>query len=288
MKLIVFFRSILITLLVFYSTHSAAKVIELKLQSGLTATASYLEGEADKPLVLLLHGFLQTREFPTVENLATTLNDSGYPVLLPTLSLGIDRRNSSLSCEAIHTHSIPEANSEIQQWTDWLITQKKYQNIIWLGHSLGSLQLLAAHSEKSRPEVKGLILLSLVYLGQNMDKPTLLKLKTQAAQSGKMENESPMPYQLSFCSRYVALGKSWLSYMQWSAAYTAAQFSQLNIPVFLLMGSQDKRIHPEWIQKLANTEISVQTIIDANHFFNGAQEFDLHNEVETILENLVY
>ncbi len=67
-----------------------ADVVTLELQQGLTARAEYRAGARDKPAVLILHGFLQTHNFPTVHNLAEGLVTAGYSVLTPTLTLGGD------------------------------------------------------------------------------------------------------------------------------------------------------------------------------------------------------
>ncbi len=90
------------------TTSGAERRVELEVAPGLTAAAAYWQGEADMPPVLIAHGFLQTREFPTVSRLAESLADFGYSVLKPSLSLGIDRRTKSLACEAIHTHSMQQ------------------------------------------------------------------------------------------------------------------------------------------------------------------------------------
>ena len=98
--------------------------------------------QRDKPAVLLLHGFLQTRDFPTVATLARGLRDAGYPVLSPTLSLNIPNRSQSLACEAIHRHSLDDDIGEIARWVDWLKSHG-HRSIVLIGHSFGSLQLLA-------------------------------------------------------------------------------------------------------------------------------------------------
>lgn len=66
-----------------------AAVAQQEMRPGIPASADYLSGEPGKPAVLLLHGFLQTRDFPTVATLARGLQDAGYTVLAPTLSLNI-------------------------------------------------------------------------------------------------------------------------------------------------------------------------------------------------------
>ena len=98
--------------------------MSLELRSGLTAVSDYWPGEADLPAILILHGFLQTREFQTVRRLAEALSDEGYSVLLPSLTLGLDRRRQSVACEAIHTHSMQQDVDELRAWIDWLAAQR--------------------------------------------------------------------------------------------------------------------------------------------------------------------
>jgi len=122
------------------SAHAA--IVRLEMRPGIDASAEYLAGLRNKPAVLLLHGFLQTREFPTVATLARGLQDAGYPVLTPTLSLGIPNRAQSLACEAVHRHSLDEDVAEIARWVDWLKSHG-HRSIVLIGHSFGSMQLLA-------------------------------------------------------------------------------------------------------------------------------------------------
>ena len=122
------------------SVHAA--IAQLEMHPGIPASAEYLPGQRDKPAVLLLHGFLQTRAFPTVATLARGLHDAGYSVLSPTLSLGIPNREKSLACEAVHTHSLNDDVMEITRWVTWLKSQG-HRSIVLVGHSFGSMQLLA-------------------------------------------------------------------------------------------------------------------------------------------------
>src|SRR3569833_1002901 len=78
-----------------FSVAAHAAIVQQEMRPGIPANAEYLIGQRSKPAVLLLHGFLQTREFPTVATLARGLQDAGYAVLLPTLSLNIPNRMRS-------------------------------------------------------------------------------------------------------------------------------------------------------------------------------------------------
>ncbi|MBT8135298.1 MAG: hypothetical protein KJO03_12370, partial [Gammaproteobacteria bacterium] len=43
-----------------------AETVSLETSKNVTATAEYISGEPGKPLLILIHGFLQTRSFSTV------------------------------------------------------------------------------------------------------------------------------------------------------------------------------------------------------------------------------
>lgn len=146
--------------LLFFSPGSRGATVDLTISSKLTATADYHEGKRSKPAVMVVHGFLQTREFPTIARLAQGLAEAGYSVLAPTLTLGVPRRGQSLSCEAIHAHSFEGDVAELGRWAAWL-NGRGHRQIIMVGHSFGSLQSLA-HAAAPSPGVSKVIAVSLV------------------------------------------------------------------------------------------------------------------------------
>ncbi|MES9992843.1 MAG: hypothetical protein ABW098_12865 [Candidatus Thiodiazotropha sp.] len=83
------------------------------MESGLTINAEYLDNESQAPAILILHGFLQTRDSFTLRRLGKALHEAGYRILLPNLSLGINDRRQSLACEAIHNHPMEQDTKEI-------------------------------------------------------------------------------------------------------------------------------------------------------------------------------
>ena len=60
--------------------------IKLNIHDNITAYAEYFQGDADKPTILILHGFLLTHNFHTVKRLAESLHESGYNILIPTFT----------------------------------------------------------------------------------------------------------------------------------------------------------------------------------------------------------
>lgn len=244
--------------------------------------ADYHQGEADKATIVLLHGFLQTRDFSTVKQIGDNLASEGYTVLRPSLSLGIDRRKSSLRCTSIHTHSMEDGTQELSLWMNWL-KAKGHDNVVGIGHSFGSLRLIIYQNQTDVPKFKHLILTSLVYSGQSLTEGNL-SLHTAKAQKALAEKQMmPAVYQLSFCDKYTSLPDAFLSYTHWDALNTAAALNQISVPTTIIIGSEDNRIRAEWVKQLKTDLVSIQTIEGANHFFDSEHEFDIQEKIQDSL-----
>lgn len=266
-------RAYLFCLLIAMLPASAeAAIVQLEMRPGIAASAEYLAGQPNQPAVLLLHGFLQTREFPTVVTLARGLHDAGYSTLSPTLSLGIPRRAQSLACEAVHRHSLDDDLAEISRWVGWLKSHG-HRSIVLVGHSFGSLQLLAyldAHPDKA---VKAFIGASLVEAQVNSTlRPSLItELESQAAN----KQRALVTHALSFCRKYTSTPENLLSYVRWDQARTLAALKASPVSVQLIMGGQDEVLGRDWIKALKHVRTPLVVVEGANHFMDGEHEFDL-------------
>jgi hypothetical protein len=58
------------------------------------------------------------------------------------------------------------------------------------------------------------------------------------------------------------------------------------VPAEIILGSADKTITTDWPGKIQSRGIQVELIDKAGHFFDGAQEFDLADKIETLLNTL--
>lgn len=261
-----------------------AEIIRKPVEDGISATAEYRVGDPSKPAILILHGFLQTRDFSTVRRLANALYDWNYTVLAPTLSLGIDSRARSLPCEAIQTHSMDDAIDELAMWVDWLVTQG-HDHIILVGHSSGSATEVAYLKERAHPAVKETILISLVAFG-----PGKLSYETEAhakAAREARENDSNAlgEYALAFCRQYPTTADNFLSYYRWSRPHLAEALAGLDVPSHIIVGGSDQRMTAAWIDEMEAAHGDVIVIDGANHFFDDAHEFDLLDVFERLLES---
>lgn len=257
-----------------------AVVVKQDMRPGIAAEAEYLIGERGQPAVLLVHGFLQTREFPTVATLARGLQDEGYTVLSPTLSLNIPARTRSLACEAVHRHSLDDDVAEIGRWISWL-RARGHTTIVLLGHSFGSLQLLAYLSSKPDPAVKGYLGASLVdaQLGTASRPAVLEDLEGRVARGERGLITRP----LSFCKRYTSTPADFLSYARWDQARVLAVLKQPPVRLTLVMGDADTVLDHGWLKALQHVQTPMAVVRGANHFMDGEHEFDLLEHSLTFL-----
>ncbi len=256
-----------------------AEDVAITLPSGIMAKARLQRGAPDRPAVLILHGFLQTYEFPMVRRLADALAEDGYTVLTPNLSLDIDRRSQSLACEAIHTHTLEGETAELWAWIDWLAGQTQAP-ILVMGHSTGGLQVLAQTATRPHPRTRGIILISLAYFGPgpvNLESAAdLARAEADLAQG----RSDPQVYALSFCQRYPTLPAAYLSYVHWGATRSHEAIAGLaGTPLALVLGTGDSRLDWDWVARLEATGTRVRRVDGANHFFDSGHEFDLWDAV---------
>jgi len=259
-----------------------AQEIELETSERYIASANFLEGEADKKALLILHGFLQTRNFSTVKRLGDTLHESGFSVLSPTLSLGLHRRRQSLPCEAIHTHSIQTDAAEIKQWVDWL-TEKTGKKPTLIGHSSGSITLLNYLDIYGTDGIEKLILISISPFTNEITPVDEKNLKW-ARDDLNSGYDSLYTYKLSYCDTYPSTSSAWLSYKQWDQEKLGELTVKYSDLIDVIIGTNDNRLSMEWRDLLQSKGVNISFIEGANHFFDQAHEFDLSDTMESLLD----
>lgn len=260
-----------------------AEIVQMRNHDGSIISAEYLAGDNGAKPILILHGFLQTNKFPTVSRLATALNESGYSVLTPTLSLGINKRNKSLACEAIHTHNMKSDTQEISLWVNWLNSQTgKPVNLI--GHSAGSLTLINFLHLPAKAPVDKTILISLSYFGEGLFSNETME-DAQRAYIDTKNGFNPLgTYAISFCKVYPTRALDFLSYYEFNRDKVAKLVSKYAENVSVIIGTDDLRADKNWRMYLKENDINVISIDGANHFFDQSHEFELFDKVESLLE----
>lgn len=256
----------------------------LNASNDIQVSADYQSNDMDKPLLLFVHGFLQTRDFQTVKRLSNALYESGFSTLSPNLSLGISNREQSLSCESIHLHNLNSETKEIAQWVDWA-EKKGHKHIVLIGHSAGSVNITHyLATGKNLHSIDKTILISLTYYGPNRNAAfESEKFALKAQKMLKANNTGLETFALGFCKHYVSTAKDYLSYYNWS---NQKVINALNTQPenHVIIGASDERIGEKWLKQLKQSNAKVTVIKGANHFFDQAHEFDLLDAVESILE----
>lgn len=249
-----------------------AAIAQQEMRANIPATADYLPGEQGKPAVLLLHGFLQTREFSTVATLARGLHDAGYTVLVPTLSLNVPNRSRSLACEAVHHHSLDQDVDEIAQWVRWL-KSRGHGSIVLVGHSFGSMQLLAYLAHHPDPAVKGYIGASLI----EAQIGTAARAELVAHLEGRVRagQRALVTRSLSFCKKYTSTPDGMLSYVRWDQARVLDALKHSPVEARLIMGDADQMLGHGWLKALQHVQTQMVIVHGASHFMDGQHEFDL-------------
>lgn len=257
---------------------AGADTVSLKLENGIRANADFRPGDPGKPALLLLHGFLQTYNFHTIFSLSGALNDEGYTTLAPTLSLNVPNRRKSLACEAIHTHTLEGDLSEVRQWIDWLGRQG-HDSVILVGHSTGSMTLLAYLEQERDPRVKDFIGISIVESRMESSVEQQAVLREDLRRRIERGDRSLVRHQFSFCKPMLAAPDSLLSYMVWTPDRILQAIRNTETPQFFIMGSLDNRLGADWIERLGETGKPVVIIYGANHFMGGEYEFALSDVI---------
>lgn len=264
--------------------NAQAEIVTSQLPSGVSVSAEFQRGEANKLAVLVLHGFMTTRNFNTVQSMYNDLADAGYTVLAPTLSLGINNRAASVPCNAIHTHTWEQDIAEIDFWVRWLAKQG-FDSIALLGHSTGSLQLVDYAAGKPAPQVKKVIATSLVNIRRYTDS---VLAEREIAEAKRLATVQPSPlyeYHLVFCENFTATPDSYLSYIQWTRQRVLERLRNAKVPIEVIMGGADKRFSGDWIEALKGSGTSVHVIKGASHFFDATNEFDLLDCIQQCLKD---
>jgi pimeloyl-ACP methyl ester carboxylesterase len=261
-----------------------AEEVAVQLPGGLKGLAEYRRGAADKPAVLVLHGFLQTHRFSTVRLIVSEVADAGYPVLSPTLTLNIDQRHNSLTCDAIQNHSVEQASREIGAWVDWLKKQG-HPHIILIGHSTGSDHLLNYLHNGGDSAISAFIATSVGPLDSWQHPEESRRQQAEAEAAVAMGDTGLKQYSLGFCrNNYMAPPKDFLSYMQWDRELIVRQLHTVPVPTTVVLGQSDNWLPPGWADTIEQNAIPLVRINDANHYFSGIAEFDFQAAILSLVE----
>jgi dienelactone hydrolase len=261
----------------------SAEIAE-RFSNGLTLLAEYREGDPQKPAVLVVHGFLQTHRFSTVQLINNELAEAGYSVLSPTLSLNISARKNSLTCDAIQNHTVAQASEEIAFWIDWL-KRSGHSRLLLVGHSTGSNRLLSYLQNHPDPAVAALIATAVGPI-ENWRYPHESQQQLKQAKAEQSRGDTTLGhYTLSFCHKnYTAPTSGYLSYMQWRSEWLIEAMQKSPVPLTVVLGGSDKWLPPDWAERLDKAALNTVSIPEANHYFSGIGEFEFQAAILSLVQ----
>lgn len=272
----------LLFLVVPFTAHAGSARMSLMVTPGLAAEAEYWPGSVEKPAVMILHGFLQTRESFIVRHLAEALARHGYSVLTPSLTLGLNRRRQSLACEAIHLHSMQQDVDELRAWTVWL-SERSGRPPILIGHSTGGVALAALLESSGSEQIEQAVLISPSYFGEELGVERQRRLMARVEEDLQRGGSELGAYVLGHCQRYVTSADRLLSYLAWDRARLDLVLSSGGIPLSVVYGEHDEQIDLAWLASLGDAGVSLRRVAAARHFFDLASEDDLSEEVLDVI-----
>lgn len=255
-----------------------SNTIDARLASGRIVSADFHAGRRDRVAVLVLHGFLQTREFPAVARVREALSLAGHTVIAPTLSLGISKRSRSLPCEAIQLHALDDGVEEIAFWVRWL-QRRGYHRIVLAGHSFGAIQLLHYLGGTPSAAVERVLAISLT----DVEVRQSVRHRAQMAQHLRARvargDRDLAEIELGHCRKYAGPPAALLSYLSITRDSLLKTLAQTPVPVTVVMWGKDDRMGADWVDALVARGIDVRVIAGASHFFDNQYEFDLQGAV---------
>lgn len=279
--------TVLYLCLFLFSPPLFAETVEVILPGNITAIANYHGGSASLPAVLLVHGFLQTGHSPPMSSLASNLASKGYSVLNPTISLSIQKRVQSMPCESAHTHTMAGDVAEVAYWVNWL-NSKGHKDIVLAGFSSTANHAILLYNAQGTPtNIRHAVLTSLnpIYTEQIEYQKTLNSINTKQGKAPGTLNK----YSLGFCKKnFVATPPSYLSYAIHDAAKVLELLKHTPVHTDVILGSADTVLPVNWADRIRaqQSHVQVRIIENAMHFMDGTHEFDLAEEVESILKQI--
>ena len=281
-------QCLILFLLVFSLNVHSSNMVSIEVKPGITAEAEYHVGDSDNPVIVVLHGFLQTNDYLTLSNIKDAIVDNNFSMLAPGQSLGINKRKTSLPCQTTHNHTMQDSLDEIDQWMRWL-KNKGHHKAILIGHSFGSVNAVAYLenfvNSNTVPDITKFIGLSLIDTEFVPDRKRREQDRQRARERIKQGDNDVYTYRLSYCHLYRAPASAFLSYADWTSERILLALKNVTkrMDVVSILGSKDKRVPNNWPDKQSKAGAQVKIVKGANHFFGGSQQIDLLDLLDEIL-----
>lgn len=275
-----------------------AETVELPID-GLTATADLVTADralSEGPVVLLLHGTFATKDQETMEALQTALAERGLPSLAITLTLEVDRRTQTSSCEGVHRHRHSDAVAEIDAWIDWLAAQGA-ETVVLAGHSRGGAQSALYLSGSPSPRVRGAVLLA--PMTENPAQAAAEYRSRFDAELGEVVRQAEVMAPdavltvpgFVYCPQLQATAASFLSYHGPTVERDTPTLLAKGVPVpVLVIAAGADEVVPDLVERMEaavdDPSIRLEVVEDADHRFLDFYAEDAADLIASFVEEL--
>jgi pimeloyl-ACP methyl ester carboxylesterase len=256
----------------------------------LKANAEWVVPEGIDPgkrgAVLWVHGLFQTHRMMEPVGVQRDLwVSAGFPVLSPTLTLGVDDRRDPYDCSYPLDHEFDLNFKEIEAWVLWL-RSRGVERIVLAGHSLGGLQVI-----HTALRLKGVPLAGVVAVAPSKGTPRehpLLEKARRLYEAGK--GKTLLETSFFYCEKTKVSARTLYTYYGVDRNVGKA-LKALEIPVLVVAGGEDTRVEdlPGFLEPyIGNKEnVKVEVIDYADHFFRDLAAEDLAQIVVEFLREVL-
>ncbi|WP_457599943.1 alpha/beta hydrolase [Hydrogenivirga sp.] len=224
--------------------------------------------------VLWVHGLFQTHKMQepiSVQREAWV--SAGYPVLSPTLTLGVDDRKGPYDCSYPLDHEYELNIKEIKLWIEWL-KGRGIERIVLAGHSMGGQEVIHTAERLRDPAVVGLLAVAPAK-GLRREHP-LLSEAERLYREGK--GKKLLKTSFFYCRKTEVSARTLFTYYGVDRNI-GKSLQKLRIPVLVVWGGEDTRVRdlPGFLEPYVKDRknIRVEVIDYADHFFRDLASEDL-------------
>jgi hypothetical protein len=295
-KLVIYFVTLTFFCLVSSLSVAEEKQITILSKNNIKLTGEIWSTNQNTSAFLIVHGTRGHKGMEIIHTLSSRLYEEGHDVLSINLSYGFsNRRDDFLPCDINHNHNEHESVGEIITWYNYL-TKKGYNQINFIGHSRGGLNVMQALSIIDKEDIKSYLLAPVI--------DTYIGTKTY------YEEELGIPYDLIinsnenynladrykrinflFCENVDVSSRTFKSYLDFSKNKLTYPFS-FNIldlinnsksSITLFSGTNDEILLDSYMSYEEINKINVRTIIleGGGHFF---RDLYLEDVIDIIIQ----
>lgn len=281
----------ILMVLVFSSAFSVPVSITVEYEGRkLKANAEWVVPEGVDPkkkgAVLWLHGLFQTHRMQEPITVQREMwVSSGFPVLSPTLTLGVSDRKEPYDCSYPMDHDFDLNFKEIRAWVEWLKSMG-VRRIVLAGHSLGGLQVIHSVLRLKDPDVVGVVAVA-PSKGTPREHPLLDKAEG-LYRTGK--GRTLLETTFFYCEKVKVSARTLYTYYGVDRNIGEA-LKKVNIPVLVVAGGEDTRVKdlPGFLEPYlkGKDNVRVEVIDYADHFFRDLAAEDLSQIVVDFLKGVL-